>query len=347
MLVAVFYFQQVDRHRMNVEEAELLQAEKGWQRLFDSETNRYFYFNKTTLQSCWKPSSTGVGAQGAGGGVWKSSFSKEHNRVYYYNRSTGETRWTNPQRLVEREMNGAIELIAGLQLAKERLERDLEEASVSNLALKDQVAHLKSKLAAMEEREGALATRVKTLAASEHDLSVQLDRSHAIIEELQQPHGGGKDTQEQETEGELLSEPPSHLKVRFLVLDRYKNYRACITVEGDCYDNRGNILGYLNFASFEAGSKDEDFLGGLIESQFDNVCQVRDDTDEMVAYLDLGTRSIRGLQGNTLVDFDSDGVVKHANGTFLGEFRGAQGYHNMRELTLYLVLLDPGMCASS
>lgn len=330
---------------MNVEGAEsLLRAEKGWQRLFDSETNRYFYFNKTTLESCWKPSSAGAG----GAGVWKSSFSKEHNRVYYYNRSTGETRWTNPKRLVEREMNGAIELIAGLQLAKERLERDLEEASVSNLALRDQVAQLKSKLAAMEEREGALATRVKTLAASEHDLSVQLDRSQAIIEELQQQqqsqlYSGG----EEDVTGSLLSEPPSHLQVKFLVLDRYKNYRACITVEGDCYDNRGSILGYLNFVSYEAGSKDEDFLGGLIESQFDNVCQVRDNTDEMVAYLDLGTRSIRGLQGDTLVDFGSDGVVKHANGTFLGEFQGAQGYHNMRELTLYLVLLDPGMCASS
>jgi hypothetical protein len=59
----------------------------------------------------------------------------------------------------------------------------------------------------------------------------------------------------------------------------------------------------------------------------------------------MGTRSIKNGMGGTVADFGHSGTLTHPNGSYLGEFMGAKAYHNMRELTLYLVLLDPGMCS--
>jgi len=87
------------------------------------------------------------------------------------------------------------------------------------------------------------------------------------------------------------------------------------------------------------------YLGCLVENKFDNVCQVRDYDDELVGYLDLGTRTIRDRQGGTVADFQSGGIVKHSNGTYLGQFEGARGFHNMKEMALYLTIIDPGMCS--
>jgi hypothetical protein len=107
----------------------------------------------------------------------------------------------------------------------------------------------------------------------------------------------------------------------------------------------GDVIGYLNFESLEAGSVSEMFLGSLVQNKFDNVVQIRDSEDELVAYLDMGTRTIRDRLGGTVADFESGGIVRHSNGSFLGQFEGAKGFHDMRELALYLVLLDPGMCS--
>lgn len=139
--------------------------------------------------------------------------------------------------------------------------------------------------------------------------------------------------------------PPPGIDVAFTVLDREKNYRSCIAKDGTCIDNYGDVFGYLNFDSLEAGSVSENYLGNIVENQFNNVVQVRDEEDELVGYLDMGTRSIKDRSNGTVADFESGGKLKHPNGTYLGEFEGARGYHNMRELTLYLVLLDPGMCS--
>jgi hypothetical protein len=124
-----------------------------------------------------------------------------------------------------------------------------------------------------------------------------------------------------------------------------KDYRSCVAEDGTCYNNLGDVIGYLNFQELQVGSVSEMFLGDLIENKFDNVCQVRDDEEEVVGYLDLGTRTIRDRQGGTVADFESGGIIKHSNGTYLGQFEGAKGFHDMKEMTLYLLLIDPGMCS--
>jgi hypothetical protein len=139
--------------------------------------------------------------------------------------------------------------------------------------------------------------------------------------------------------------PPEGVDVEFLVLDREKEYRACIAQNGACYNNLGDIIGFINFETLEAGSVSEMYLGGVVENKFNNVIQVRDDEDELVGYVDLGTSTIRDRQGGTIADFQSGGIVKHSNGTYLGQFEGARGFHNTRELSLYLMLIDPGMCS--
>lgn len=148
-----------------------------------------------------------------------------------------------------------------------------------------------------------------------------------------------------EPERERMRGPPPGIQVAFTVLDREKEYRSCIATDGTCIDNYGQVFGYLNFDSLEAGSVSENYLGNIVESQFNNVAQVRDEEDDLVGYLDMGTRSVKDRQNATVVDFESGGRLKHPNGTYLGEFEGAKGFHNMRELALYLVLLDPGMCS--
>ena len=49
--------------------------------------------------------------------------------------------------------------------------------------------------------------------------------------------------------------------------------------------------------------------------------------------------------GGTVVDMESGGILKHPNGTYLGQFMGVKGFHEMQLITLYLCLLDPGMCS--
>jgi hypothetical protein len=139
--------------------------------------------------------------------------------------------------------------------------------------------------------------------------------------------------------------PPADIDVVFKVIDREKEYRACVATDGTCYNNLGDVIGFLNLDAYEAGSASEMYLGCIVENQFDNVVQVRDYEDELVGYVDLGTHTIRNREGGTVADFESGGIIKHSNGTYLGQFEGARGYHNIRELSLYLMLLDPGMCS--
>ena len=128
-------------------------------------------------------------------------------------------------------------------------------------------------------------------------------------------------------------------------MDRDKEYRACIATDGTCINNLGDIFGYINFDTYEAGSVSEQFLGSLSENKFDNVVQILNHEDEIIGYLDLGTHTIRNTQGSTIADFTSGGIIKHVNGTFLGQFEGARAFHEMREISLYLLLIDPGMCS--
>ena len=50
-------------------------------------------------------------------------------------------------------------------------------------------------------------------------------------------------------------------------------------------------------------------------------------------------------KGATVADIGATGIVSHTTGTYLGEFecRHMKTYHHLKEIALYLVLLDPGM----
>lgn len=142
----------------------------------------------------------------------------------------------------------------------------------------------------------------------------------------------------------LLCPPPGR-DVKYSIVDREKDFRAWIEADGACFNNLGDVIGYLNLEDKQAGSVDEMLLGYVQESRFDNVATLLDADDTVIARVDLGTHVIRNAQGVPVVDIEQGGVVKHQNGTFLGQFSGAKGFHAMREIALYMVLLDPGMCS--
>jgi hypothetical protein len=144
-----------------------------------------------------------------------------------------------------------------------------------------------------------------------------------------------------------LTRRTRQLDILFTILDREKEYRSCITKDGTVYNNAGQIIGFVNRDTNEAGSASEMYLGCVVENQFDNVYQVRDAEDELCGWIDMGTASIKDARGGTVVDFQAGGVCKHSNGTYLGQFCGVRGFHEMRVLVLYLVLLDPGMCGDA
>jgi len=175
--------------------------------------------------------------------------------------------------------------------------------------------------------------------------------------------------------GERMTGPSPEWDVWLTVLDREKDYRSCITKTGEVYNNMGQLIGYVNVESNECGSSNEMFLGCVIDQPYDNMYQVRDSEDDLVGYIDMvgekyifllflkdkcvifsslantklkkkqGTASVKDAMGGSVVDLESGGICKHPNGTYLGQFLGARGFHDMRILALYLCLLDPGMCS--
>jgi hypothetical protein len=153
--------------------------------------------------------------------------------------------------------------------------------------------------------------------------------------------------QEEQEPQELLTEPPIPPdQVLFSIIDREKNYRSCIAKDGTVTNNRGQIIGYINVVDKQAGSANEEYLGTVLEDRsFNNVYQVRDALDELCGTLDMGTATIRDAAGGTVADFQSNGVVKHSNGTYLGQFLKMKDFHHMIEMCLYLMLIDPGMCS--
>ena len=145
-------------------------------------------------------------------------------------------------------------------------------------------------------------------------------------------------------ERERLAGPPSGVDVLCTILDRYNDYRGYISKEGECVNCLGETIGYINAESMQAGSADENFLGELLEGG-SNRPQILDASDEIGGTVDLGTHAIQDSVGSTVADLDSRGMITGHNGTFLGQFEGFS-FHIMREIAIYLVLVDPGMLSA-
>mmetsp|Transcript_1486 Transcript_1486/g.2381 ORF Transcript_1486/g.2381 Transcript_1486/m.2381 type:complete len:212 (-) Transcript_1486:158-793(-) len=140
--------------------------------------------------------------------------------------------------------------------------------------------------------------------------------------------------------GEVMDSPPSDADIFVNIKDRFNNYRGYISKDGSCFNNIGNCIGYINMESNEAGSAQEEYLGCL--SQMGNECIVEDSVDEVAGKLDMGIATISDHHGRTVAELSNNGVCTGHCGTFLGEFEGMT-YKDMKVITLYLVLIDPGM----
>ena len=130
-------------------------------------------------------------------------------------------------------------------------------------------------------------------------------------------------------------DPPA--EVRLCIRDRANDYRACITEDGTCINNVGEILGYINFDTLEAGAANEEYLGHM---RSDYV--IEDAADVVVGSLDMGLAKVRDHKGSTIADILGTGEVQGHAGTYLGQFEGF-GYQDMQIVALYLLLIDTGM----
>jgi len=145
------------------------------------------------------------------------------------------------------------------------------------------------------------------------------------------------------------SGPPPGVTTKYVVWDRNREYRSCVTDDGRVYNAHHALIGYV--AGCDAGSVSEQYLGRVHRPQFGNEYQVwaaaaLESGEELIAYIDMGAHSVRLPSGGTAFDFEADGRVMHGNGTFLGRFEGARGFHDAEPMALYLLLIDPTFTAA-
>eukprot|EP01094_Clydonella_sp_ATCC50884_P016504 TRINITY_DN273_c0_g1_i1.p2 TRINITY_DN273_c0_g1~~TRINITY_DN273_c0_g1_i1.p2 ORF type:complete len:215 (+),score=59.23 TRINITY_DN273_c0_g1_i1:62-646(+) len=136
---------------------------------------------------------------------------------------------------------------------------------------------------------------------------------------------------------ERMNGPPPGADVKFNIRDRYNDWRGYIAGDGSCYNNVGDVIGYIE--GDDAGSVTEDFLGTI---NADN--QVSNALDDVVARLDPGRVTIHTVPDDDLwAEIDNSGCVKAGEDvSYCGQFEGFT-FHDMKIITLYLVLIDPNM----
>jgi len=131
----------------------------------------------------------------------------------------------------------------------------------------------------------------------------------------------------------LLTAPDR--ECRFNIRDRNNDYRGCITDDGECYNNVGELIGLLN--DTEAGTPDSEYLGCI---RSDDV--IEDAAERMAGRLDTGKAWIQDAQGTTVCEIRGTGEVFGHSCTYLGQFEPFS-YRDMRTIAMYLLLVDPGM----
>lgn len=127
------------------------------------------------------------------------------------------------------------------------------------------------------------------------------------------------------------------------VLDRYKDYRGCIAEDGTCYNSAGEIIGYMDLNSGEAGSVDSEYLGKVQKSPCGFEFMIEDDLGQHLAFMNRGNGYIKDANESTIVELGKTGEVHGHMGSFLGQFEGIVGYHDMEWIALWMIIIDPGM----
>jgi len=143
-----------------------------------------------------------------------------------------------------------------------------------------------------------------------------------------------------------LREPPAGAEVRLIVDDRYSNYRGYIAEDGACYNNRDQLIGYVNDSNGEAGSTELEFLGRSVDAASGDWLEVVDDMEDLCGVVDLGHGYLKDHQHTTVAEVDKRGCVSGHSGSYLGQFHPFT-YHDMKLLGLYLMLIDPGMLSET
>jgi hypothetical protein len=147
---------------------------------------------------------------------------------------------------------------------------------------------------------------------------------------------------EEEEELPLLYEVPEGREVLLSILDRYSNYRGYIDLEGGCFNNLDQNIGFINVDAEQAGTADLEYLGSVHNTFAGNYIEVHDAVDDMCGTLDLGTCYLKDATSITVGEVMATGVVTGHSGSFLGQFEGFS-YAMLRVIALYLMLIDPGM----
>jgi len=137
----------------------------------------------------------------------------------------------------------------------------------------------------------------------------------------------------------VLTDAPSEANASgaLNIRDRYNNYRGYVSAGGICYNNRDQIIGYIDAASGQVDTRDEEYLGYIRQ---DNV--IENAVNEKLGEVDLGRAIIKNERGTTVAEFDNTGSVSGHVGTYLGQFEGFT-YRELKIVALYLLLVDPGM----
>lgn len=138
----------------------------------------------------------------------------------------------------------------------------------------------------------------------------------------------------------LLRQPPPEAREpgALCILDRYNDYRAYIAADGAAYNNRGQLLGYID--SDQVGDPTMGYLGCINADH-----QIENEDDDVIATLDPGTVRVKDGDGLSVASMNNAGqsmpsfpfsfiswltcAVDGENGTYLGQFEGFT-YHHMR-----------------
>ena len=157
-----------------------------------------------------------------------------------------------------------------------------------------------------------------------------------------EPMGKLAETEEPKQKVKATGPPPGE-DVHLAVYDRSFDYRACIIRDGRVLNAYHDLIGYIS--GTEAGSVSERYLGRVHATRFDNQYQVwaaaENNDEDLVATIDMGTHTVRHPSGGTAFDILEGGRIRSRNGTALGRFEGARGFHDMETIALYLLLVDP------
>ena len=135
---------------------------------------------------------------------------------------------------------------------------------------------------------------------------------------------------------------PADADIYMNILDRYKDYRGCITQDGTCYNAANEVIGYIDFETQQAGSVDSEYLGICKPYTTSHNFVIEDDLEQVLGIMDRGQARIVDSEGSTVVEMNGAGEVSGHFGSYLGQFSPFT-YREMQFVALWMLIIDCGM----